>query len=108
VADADEPAAVLGRYRDAVRTGSYLALSHITRPAQPLAGGTETLELYQRGGTPVTPRSESEVRRLFDGFDLVEPGLVAVSRWRPEPGAEDAGTPDPALDSFLAGVGRKR
>jgi hypothetical protein len=32
-----------------------------------------------------TPRSRDQMARFFDGTDLVEPGLVRVEEWRPEP-----------------------
>jgi hypothetical protein len=32
------------------------------------------------------PRNHDQVARFFDGMDLVEPGLVRVEEWRPEPG----------------------
>ena len=44
-----------------------------------------------------------EVALFFDGLDLVEPGLVRVEEWRPEPGASEAGT-----SSLWSAVGRKR
>lgn len=104
VPDDDDPAGVIGRYRDAVAPGSYLAISHLNEvPGAPPAGA-EALKLYERFGTPLTPRPEAELAALFAGFDLIEPGLVAPSRWHPEapPGAEDP------VDSWArVGVGRK-
>jgi hypothetical protein len=48
-------------------------------------------------------RTREQVARFFAGTDLVEPGLVRVEEWRPEPGA------DPEARSVLwGGVGRKR
>jgi hypothetical protein len=37
-------------------------------------------------GTPVETyfRSRDQIRRFFDGFDLLEPGLVGVQDWRPD------------------------
>jgi hypothetical protein len=50
-------------------------------------------------------RSREEILRFFDGFDLVDPGLVHVPLWRP---AQAAGMPgDPAKFWVLAGVGRR-
>jgi hypothetical protein len=43
------------------------------------------------------------VTRFFAGMDLVEPGLVPVEKWRPEPGTVDAGK-----SAVWGGVGRKR
>ncbi len=105
VADDADPAAVVARFRDAVPSGGYLALSHATAGAA--AGrAAEHRGLYQRTATPMTMRNRAEVTRFFDGYDLVEPGVVYLPQWRPDPG-------DPAVDqpermTGLAGVGRKR
>ena len=50
-----------------------------------------------------TSRSREQVARFFEGTDLVEPGLVRVEEWRPEPGAGDTGR-----SSLWCAVGRKR
>jgi S-adenosyl methyltransferase len=50
-----------------------------------------------------TVRSRAQVERFFSGMDLVEPGLVAVEEWRPDPGARAAGK-----SSLWGAVGRKR
>ncbi|MEV1001310.1 SAM-dependent methyltransferase [Nonomuraea sp. NPDC050202] len=38
------------------------------------------------GATPLTLRTEEELLAFFDGMELVEPGLVSLPKWRPEPG----------------------
>jgi hypothetical protein len=53
----------------------------------------------------VTARSHDEIRSLFDGFELVEPGLVHVPLWRPGP--LDEIPRNPAQYWVYAGVGRK-
>jgi SAM-dependent methyltransferase len=113
VPDSDDPAGVIARYRDAVAAGSYLAISHIERLSDPPSDGEQILKVYEQVGTPLTPRTEAELMSFFAGFDLVEPGLVAVSLWRPEdvddPDAIDG--PDAEADyatvGFRAAVGRK-
>ena len=55
-------------------------------------------------------RGKAEVAGFFDGYDLLEPGLVDIIHWRPEPEelrADPLGG-DPARYSLIAGVGRKR
>jgi hypothetical protein len=55
--------------------------------------------------TDVHMRSRAEILRFFDGFDLVEPGLVYIPQWRPD---SPASVPDdPSQFWVLAGVGRK-
>jgi hypothetical protein len=111
VDDRDDPAGVVRRYRDAVVPGSYLAISHIQRVDDPDPDGVRVLDVYEDAGTPLTPRYDAELMALFDGFTLVEPGLVGLSAWRPEP-IGDQGIDPPevsgcVLDGFRAGVGRK-
>lgn len=52
---------------------------------------------------PAKPRTTGEIRRFFDGLELIDPGLVQPHRWRPGPGADTSGYEVPAL----AGVARK-
>lgn len=40
------------------------------------------------GNPRVTPRSQAQVTRFFDGLELVEPGVVAIQQWRPDSDAE--------------------
>lgn len=99
-----DPAAVIGRYRDALAPGSHLVVSHATQEGQPdRADGHQAL--YRRTGTPMTMRSRSEIAALFDGFELVEPGLVFLPQWRPDPGTPPEEHPE--RFTGLAAVGRK-
>ena len=69
-----------------------------------MAQATETA--YNRSvATQIHLRSRAEIGRLFDGFELVDPGLVYASRWRPAP--SDVVVPDLAEYGTLVGVGRK-
>ncbi len=104
VPDADAPHAIVAKLLDAVPPGSYLALSHVASDL--VDAGT------QEGVTDISDqmihqdfsfRTRDEVTRLFEGTDLVPPGVVRVEEWRPEPGPGD-----PAQSSLWAGVGRKR
>ncbi|NUT51043.1 MAG: hypothetical protein HOV94_27620 [Saccharothrix sp.] len=99
-----DPAGVLAAYRDAVVPGSRLALSQFTSDLQPreMAG---VVAVMNESANPVFPRDRAAITALFDGFELVEPGVVPLPAWRPEEGAveEDAGRA-----GILAGVGRKK
>ncbi|HEV3068163.1 MAG TPA: SAM-dependent methyltransferase [Streptosporangiaceae bacterium] len=84
VPDQDDPQAVIARFRAAMAPGSFLVISHgtlETRPDDPRA--QLSAEVYSQSSAPLALRSLESVRRLFDGFDLVEPGLVWISEWRP-------------------------
>ena len=88
VLDEDDPAGVVGRYLDAVAPGSYLVLSHCTDDMATEGMRQGSASARERGVTFV-PRSHAKVLRLFGGHDLIEPGLVQVSYWRPDRGGPD-------------------
>jgi len=60
--------------------------------------------LIARWQPPGTHRTPDEIARFFNAMDLVEPGVVSITRWRPE--ATSSGEPE-EIDQFGA-VGRKR
>ena len=104
IPDADDPHAIVARLMDAVPSGSYLALSHLGREFLP----PETLremEDLSRGNIQqqFAYRSREQVARFFTGLDLVEPGLVPLEEWRPDPGTTDTGK-----STLWCAVGRKR
>jgi SAM-dependent methyltransferase len=83
--DREDPWGVVGQFRDAVAPGSYLALSHMTGDAHPeAAAGLFRMTQELHWNTPLISRDRSAVARFFDGFALVEPGLVAPAQWRPD------------------------
>ncbi|GGU25218.1 hypothetical protein GCM10010178_16740 [Lentzea flava] len=85
VPDEWDPAAIVGRYRDRLAPGSYLALSHASAEAKP-AGMDEAVQTYnvKSSQNQAFPRTHEQVLAFFDGFDLVEPGLVGCPSWRPD------------------------
>lgn len=101
--DASDPYGVVGAYRDALAPGSCLVLSHITRDNVPADRAARAVRVYDNAGAPVTPRSRDQVTRFFDGFDILRPGIVHDSEWRPD-GLGNLKNP-PRLG--WAGVGRK-
>lgn len=82
--DEDDPAAVVGRYLPAVAPGSYLALSHLTNEFAPEQMQALHDEAKRRGGETIRARPKEEIARMFNGRELVDPGLVQVSYWHPE------------------------
>ena len=105
LADQD-PAGVFAAYRDAVAPGSYLAITHLTDDFANIKGDQLTKEMRQSQNN-ICARTRDEVIALFGDFDLLEPGLVTTSQWRPE--RPTTGTPT-ALpqDALYAGVAHKR
>jgi hypothetical protein len=77
---------------DAVPSGSYLALYDGTTEAE----GYVTLceEYAKTGGVPYYPRPAEKIREAFDGLEMVEPGFVPTTQWRP--GEDDADKEQPA------------
>ena len=102
IPDDDEAADLVARLVDAVPPGSYLAISH---PTTEINGETmtEALRLWNEGpAAKMVLRSADQVRRLFGDLELIEPGVVSCSRWRPDTGDEGA-EPVP----HFGGVARK-
>ena len=105
IADDEDPWQIVATLRDALAPGSYLVLSHGTDEARPrVAQATE--KVYNHGvSTSIHIRSRADIRRFFDRFDLVDPGLVYIPEWRPDsPGDVPA---EPSRLWGLVGVGRR-
>ncbi len=103
VSDADDPAGIVAKFRDQMATGSYLAISQFAADSHPKALA-QLESVYANTPVPKTVRSREEILRLFDGFELLPPGLADMDQWRP-----DADTrPLPATELKIpGGVGRK-
>lgn len=101
----DDPAGLVAGLRDRVARGSYLVIGHGSTDSRP-EEGAKLMEVSKRTPTPLTLRPRGEIERFFDGFDLVDPGLVWVPQWRPEPG-DDPG-PHPEQSANYGGVGIRR
>jgi hypothetical protein len=83
--DKEDPWGIVEQFRDGVAPGSYLALSHMTSEAHPEAAeGLFRMTQELHWNTPLISRSRAEIVRFFDGFTLVEPGLVSPAQWRPD------------------------
>jgi hypothetical protein len=110
VPDEDDPWALIGRYRDALASGSYLALSAPTGDHQAERIIVGVAEIYRTTPTPGTPRTRAQVERFFDGFEIVPPfaGAPAAVNFVGLWGAED---PEAADDDgsrwFYSAVGRR-
>ncbi|GAB3961187.1 SAM-dependent methyltransferase [Actinoallomurus acanthiterrae] len=93
---------IVSRLLEAVPSGSYLALTHATDEI----GGPAVKKAYEMWNANAVqrarPRTNAEVTALFDGLDIVEPGIVSPPSWRPP---EDAAGPWKV--PLWAGVARK-
>jgi hypothetical protein len=99
--DADNPRGLISQLLAPLPAGSGLAISHLASDLHPDEMSEAFSRLNTRMAESVTLRSHDEVAALLTGVDLVEPGVVQASRWRPDPGA------DPASSEVWLGVGRK-
>ena len=90
VTDDAEASAIVNRLMDACAPGSYLAISH---PASDIDAEQHTemvRRLNESVAEKVALRDHAGVTRLFDGLELVEPGVVRASQWRPDSELEAA------------------
>ncbi|MGH3245110.1 MAG: SAM-dependent methyltransferase [Trebonia sp.] len=83
IRDEEHPAELVATLRDALPSGSYLALSHVTGDYRSKAAA-DVAAVYDQATSTATLRSHNQISALFSGFDLVEPGLVQVPLWRPD------------------------
>jgi hypothetical protein len=102
IPDGARPHKIVHEYREALVSGSYLGITHIT-DGKHKSGITDAAAVYAAGGTRLFPRSRRELAALMTGLDLVDPGVVHTSAWRPE---DPDSTNDPTESLALAAVGR--
>ncbi|MGW4462023.1 SAM-dependent methyltransferase [Micromonospora sp. NPDC004704] len=108
VPDSDDPYALANRLLDALPSGSYLALSHLTGDFAPEAWEA-VAAIYRRTGVTMQVRPKPQIERFFDGLDLVEPGVRVLPDWRPDLGPTRTGErPSDVAVSVYGGVARKR
>jgi hypothetical protein len=103
IPDEEDPASMVDELVAALPVGSYLTVTHATQEGKAEAAAALAAQFARsRTTAPIVPRSRAEIARFLAGVDLVEPGLVFASDWRPDPAqsASDA-------HWLLAGVGCK-
>ena len=103
IPDLDEAQRIVARLVGAVPSGSYVTISHAACDIAP----EEMAEMIRRMNEHLAEgnhvgRPRDVVARFFDGLDLVEPGVVKVTEWRPASELEAR-----AATSLWGGVGRK-
>jgi hypothetical protein len=103
IADFEDPYGIVARVADRLPPGSYLAVSHAT--SEPRRNGNRVAAVYSQATAPLAPRGHAEVWRFFDGFELVEPGVVYAPQWRPDSPFTEVS--DPARSHMLVGVAHK-
>ena len=102
LSDGDDPVGVVAWLATHLAPGSYVALTHLARDVASDAL-TETFgRLNETMAESVVLRTREEVAALFGGLEMIEPGVVQLPQWRPEP---DAPAPGPL--PMWCGVGLK-
>ena len=102
IQDAEDPWDIVARLMAATPAGSFLTISHPAIDIHHTQADAQRV-YNERVATPQTLRTREQVARFFTGLELVEPGLVQVHQWRPDPG--DA-VPEGTVSAHGA-VGRK-
>lgn len=94
------------RLREIMAPGSYIVISHGTADNYSPEVVEQVQRIYARSTNPARSRSRSEIEALFEGFELVAPGVVYVPEWHPD-GPQELGLDDLKRVAVLGGVGRK-
>ena len=101
IVDDDDPYGILSQLKAAMVPGGYLVLSQVAADIE-TEQVAEARRRYNRLARETQRhRTREEVTRFFDGLDLVEPGVVSTTLWRPEPGET------PQEIAVYCGVARK-
>ena len=99
--DAADPDSIVPPYLAAVPSGSFLVVSHLASESEEMTKLGEAVETNEATNYTLTMRDHARVARFFEGLELVDPGLVLVDDWRPDPDEPAGATP------FHGGVARK-
>ncbi|WP_343074358.1 SAM-dependent methyltransferase [Phytoactinopolyspora limicola] len=104
LADDDDPRRVLRTIIDRAVPGSYLALSQVVTD-DPQRGAEMTARI-NASGIPWRTRQPADIDALLDGLEVVEPGLLDIQRWRPDPDQPSLQPTDPALVPYVGATNR--
>src|SRR5256885_6289921 len=105
IRDEEDPGDLMKRLTRPLVSGSCLAISHATFDGQSASAVKAIRRLFTGATAPWKPRGYTEVRGFFDGFDLLDPGLVFIPQWRSDGPAPVIDQPERSWG--YAGVGRK-
>ncbi|WP_433657717.1 SAM-dependent methyltransferase [Nocardia sp. CA-128927] len=99
VMDEEDPAGILAEFRDVMAPGSFLAITHASGDTHPDFIG-QSQEDTNNSPSQVVYRTREETTAYFDGFDLIDPGIVPAQDWL------DGDLPATRLVIY-GGIGRK-
>jgi hypothetical protein len=102
--DSERPGEIIATLLDALPPGSFLVASHVTPEHDP-EGVSGLARTYQASGVACQARTADEFEELaFTGLEMVDPGVVLVSEWRP---SQRGPRPLPSEVNWYGGIGRK-
>jgi hypothetical protein len=104
ISDTGEAYAIVRRLVAALAPGSFVAVNHSTSAIHGAAMEEAVAHWNQVGTPPMTLRTPEQITGFFDGLDLLEPGVVSCSRWRPD--LSPVGGQPAEVDEFC-GLARK-
>jgi hypothetical protein len=102
VGDQYDPRGIVRKLVQAIPAGSYLAISHLTADIYPEVADFAAALNERQLDAPLVLRDQAQVSGFFDGLELVEPGVVQISKWRPQTEFESQ-----AAAGLWGGVARK-
>ena len=103
IPDTDQAHAIVDQLLAALCPGSYLVISHPTAEIDGAAMREAMRFWNDSGAAPIVARSRQQLIHFFGGLELLAPGVVSCSRWRPDP--SEIGVPAEVF--HFSGVGRK-
>ena len=108
--DHEDPEGIAARLRDAMPSGSYIAISSLRLPGPELpelrATTIEAEELLATGLGSGRWRESEQIQAWFGDWEMIPPGLVSLQEWRPA--TQDKIEHDEVYHSFFGGVARKK
>ncbi|MEV6299856.1 SAM-dependent methyltransferase [Actinoplanes sp. NPDC051861] len=82
--DIDDPHHLVAELLAPLARGSWLSVTHLGIDLLPPSVADGLASLSGAAGLPLFPRSRDEIGCFFTGLDLIDPGIVAITRWRPD------------------------
>jgi len=107
--DDEDPAGILTRFRDALPSGSYIAMANFHNPGlkhpRASAQAYQAEKLFNENLGTGRWRTRDELMAYFGDWEVIEPGLVPLAEWHPDPDAYvDRGI---LYHTLVGGVARK-
>jgi SAM-dependent methyltransferase len=103
IPDAENPSRLVAQLRELLSPGGFLLVSHATADEQP-AEMLAAQRLSARTATEITLRSKAQIEAYLEGLTPVDPGVVFIPQWRPDPGET---VEHPERIGAYAGVGKR-